>query len=201
MRDAGVGRVLVASLHQSIADLLPARLVFYENWLKADGLREGTIGLAPLSAVLSFLRQEGEIYDQVMVSAGEYAADWTVDSMAPALREAISMMPLWLRARWLLTVAAGLVHSSYQGSRARARVRRGVARIELRQSVLCSVREPVKDPLCRFYAAAFTRIMTRFSLPCAAAVAECRATQPSASLCVVSMPINRRIDAAPVPQA
>ena len=60
MRDAVVGRVLVASLHQGISDILPARLAFYENWLHAEGLRDGTIGLAPLYAVLSFLRQEGE---------------------------------------------------------------------------------------------------------------------------------------------
>ena len=43
MRGAGVGRVLVASLHQSIADILPTRLGFYENWLNPAGLREGTI--------------------------------------------------------------------------------------------------------------------------------------------------------------
>ena len=60
MREAGIGRVLVASLHQGIADILPTRLAFYENWLNAEGLREGTIGLAPLFAVLSFLRTEGE---------------------------------------------------------------------------------------------------------------------------------------------
>jgi len=59
MREAGIGRVLVASLHQAISDILPTRLGFYENWLSVEGLREGTIGLAPLYAVLSFLRQEG----------------------------------------------------------------------------------------------------------------------------------------------
>ena len=37
MRDAGIGRVLVASLHQGIADILPTRLGFYENWLNAEG--------------------------------------------------------------------------------------------------------------------------------------------------------------------
>ena len=62
MNDAGVGRLLVASLHQGIADLLPTRLEFYEGWLNPAGLREGRIGLAPLAAVLSFLRQEGEAY-------------------------------------------------------------------------------------------------------------------------------------------
>ena len=63
MREAGIGRVLVASLHQGIADILPTRLTFYENWLNAEGLRDGTIGLAPLYAVLSFLRQEGDAYE------------------------------------------------------------------------------------------------------------------------------------------
>ena len=58
MSDAGIGRVLVASLHQGIADILPNRLTFYENWLSAEGLRQGTIGHAALLGVLSFLRQE-----------------------------------------------------------------------------------------------------------------------------------------------
>ena len=60
MSEPRIGRILVASLHQSIQDLLPNRIEFYENWLSTAGLREGTIGLAPLSAVLSFLRLEGE---------------------------------------------------------------------------------------------------------------------------------------------
>jgi hypothetical protein len=33
MDDSGVGRLLVASLHQSIAEELPSRLEFYEAWL------------------------------------------------------------------------------------------------------------------------------------------------------------------------
>ena len=39
--------------------ILPTRLSFYENWLNAEGLRGGTIGLGAVNAVLSFLRQEG----------------------------------------------------------------------------------------------------------------------------------------------
>ena len=62
----------------------PTRLGFYENWLNAEGLRDGTIGLAPLYAVLSFLRQEGEAYQLITTRAGEYAAEWTVESMPPA---------------------------------------------------------------------------------------------------------------------
>src|SRR3989449_1088596 len=93
MREAGIGRVLVASLHQGIADILPTRLSFYENWLNAEGLREGTIGLAPLYAVLSFLRQEGEAYQMITTRAGEYAAEWTVASMPPRAGAAASTRP------------------------------------------------------------------------------------------------------------
>src|ERR1700689_5051921 len=99
MREAGVGRVLVASLHQAIGDILPARLGFYENWLNAAGLREGTIGLAPLYAVLSFLRQEGDVYQTVTTRAGEYAAEWTVQAMPPVQRAILKAAPAWLRSR------------------------------------------------------------------------------------------------------
>ena len=97
--DARIGRVLVASLHQAIADVLPDRLEFYENWLTVPGLREGTIGLAPLSAVLSFLRLEGEAYNKTMARAGEYAADWTVSSMSTLEKRVISALPTVLRTR------------------------------------------------------------------------------------------------------
>src|SRR5205814_1236815 len=105
MREAGIGRVLVASLHQGIADILPTRLAFYENWLNAEGLREGTIGLGPLYAVLSFLRQEGDAYQMITSRAGEYAAEWTILAMRPARRAMIRAAPAWLRSRILLRLA------------------------------------------------------------------------------------------------
>src|SRR5439155_25272548 len=51
MTDARIRRVLAASLHQAIGDVLPQRLDFYEVWLKSEGLRDGSIGLAPMTAV------------------------------------------------------------------------------------------------------------------------------------------------------
>src|SRR4051794_22660043 len=154
MREAGIGRVLVASLHQGIADILPTRLDFYENWLNADGLREGTIGLAPLYAVLSFLRQEGEAYQMITTRAGEYAAEWTVQSLPPARRAIIKGAPPWLRGRLILRIAGDLVRSSFRGNRALTRLRKGTASIEVRASIFCTVREPAPQPLCGFYAAA-----------------------------------------------
>ena len=38
MSEPRIGRVLVASLHQAIADVLPTRLEFYENWINVNGL-------------------------------------------------------------------------------------------------------------------------------------------------------------------
>jgi hypothetical protein len=197
MRDVGgVGRVLVASLHQGIADVIPARLVFYENWLTAEGLRDGTIGVAPLSAVLSFLRQEGAAYDLIMKRAGEYATDWTVESMLPMRRAMLGAMPAWLRARLLLGLARKLVRSSYQRSRAVSSVRRGVASVDLHDSVFCTVREPVAHPLCGFYAAAVTELFQRFGLSAVATVSSCRATSAATASCVLKMPLRAPVEEA-----
>jgi hypothetical protein len=187
MREPGIGRVLVASLHQAIADILPTRLGFYENWLNADGLREGTIGLAPLYAVLSFLRQEGDAYQIITARAGEYAAEWTVQSMRPGRRTFIRATPAWIRRRLMLRLSRQLVRESYQGSRAISRVRRGTARVDVRASIFCTVREPVAQPLCGFYAAAFMRLGSMFDLRSQAQVVSCRGTgEPSCVLTIAS---------------
>jgi hypothetical protein len=185
MSDPGIGRVLVASLHQGISDILPDRLSFYENWLHAEGLREGTIGLAPLSAVLSFLRQEGDAYDLITTRAGNYAAEWTVQSMPQMRRAMLKASPGWVRRRMLMRLARHLVRETYQGSRMIFRFRRGVARVDVRASVFCTVREPVAHPLCGFYAAAFTRLMSLFEIGATANVIACRGT--GGSSCVLQM--------------
>jgi hypothetical protein len=193
MREAGIGRVLVASLHQGIADILPTRLGFYENWLNAEGLRDGTIGLAPLYAVLSFLRQEGDAYEIITTRAGEYAAEWTVQSMQPIERAFIKSSPLWLRGRLVLRLAGRLVRASYHGSRVVSKVRRGTASIDVRASIFCTVREPVAHPLCGFYASAFTKLVELFGLHTRAVVVRCRGTGEAS--CVLEMSLAN-LDAA-----
>jgi hypothetical protein len=176
MREAGIGRVLVASLHQGIADTLPQRLSFYESWLHAEGLRDGTIGLAPLYAVLSFLRQEGPPYDTIARSAGEYAAEWTVESMGPFERRVIKSAPDWLRPRLVLRLANRLVKDSFRTGRLVFRLRKGVANLELRESPFCNVREPVAASLCGYYVAAFNRLCKLFDLSSRIDVVSCRGT-------------------------
>ena len=188
MREPGIGRVLVASLHQAIADILPTRLSFYENWLNAEGLREGTIGLAPLYAVLSFLRLEGGAYEIITTRAGEYAAEWTVQSMSPLQRTILRASPARLRIRMLLRLSRQLVRETYQGSRAILRVEKGTANVDVRASIFCTVREPVAQPLCGFYAAAFTRLMTMFNIGARTRVVACRGT--GGATCVLQVALG-----------
>jgi hypothetical protein len=176
MTDAGVGRLLVASLHQGIADLLPTRLEFYEAWLNPAGLRDGKIGLAPLAAVLSFLRQEGAPYHLIAARAGEYTAEWTVVDLAPFKRALIRAAPPALRIRLVMRLARQMVRNTYGGSRAIVRWKNGSAAVDLRGSIFCEVREPVSQPLCEFYASAIRRLMYLFSVEVDVGTEQCRGT-------------------------
>ena len=151
--------MLVASLHQGISDLMPTRLEFYENWLNPTGMRDGKIGLAPLAAVLSFLRQEGEPYTLVTQRAGEYAAQWTFDNLSPIERSFIRALPVMMRARMAMQLAKKVVQRSYWRQPRRLRsCGAGRARLTLRNSIFCAVREPFDWPLCVFYSAALSHL-------------------------------------------
>ena len=179
--------MLVASLHQAIAERLPMRLGFYESFLNPEGLRDGTIGVAPLMGVLSFLRQEGAAYEVIVQSAGEYAADWTVASLSPVRRNLISAMPAWLRARLVMGLAADLVRASREKSRVRWRLRRGTGRVQLHESIFCTVRDPVALPLCGFYLAVYRRMLALFHLPLAPQVEQCRGVDRTGGVCTLSV--------------
>ena len=189
MNDAGIGRLLVASLHQGIADLLPTRLEFYEGWLNPSGLREGRIGLAPLAAVLSFLRQEGEAYQLVAARAGEYAAEWMFAELPSFERRLVIGMPDAIRLRLVTRLARRLVRQTYGGSRAVVKWRKGRGSVDLRGSIFCEVRDSVEEPLCEFYAAAIRRLMHLFHIQVAVGTERCRAT--GASQCLMSVSIQQ----------
>lgn len=176
MRDAGIGRLLVASLHQGIADRLPDRLEFYENWLNPRGLRDGTIGLAPLHAVLSFLRTEGDDYGRVTTTAGEYAAEWAVSELSPLRRWAATRLPGLLRRHVAIGVARSLIVRAYTGSRTSLAMRKRVATLEIRNSIFCGVRDRVPAPLCQFHAAAVTRVLRDLGHPAITTIIACQAT-------------------------
>ena len=185
MTEGGVGRLLVASLHQAIADVLPSRLEFYEAWLNPVGLREGRIGLAPLAAVLSFLRQEGDAYGLVVARAGEYAAEWTVADLPGFRRSVIRLTPAGLRPRMVMRLARSLIRNTYSGSRGVVRWRKDQGAVDLRGSLFCEVRDPVQQPLCQYYASAIRRVMGLFGVDVEVDTEKCRATGAGQCLMVV----------------
>jgi predicted hydrocarbon binding protein len=188
MIEAGIGRLLVASLHQGIADLLPTRLEFYEAWLNPVGLRDGRIGLAPLAAVLSFLRQEGEPYQLIAARAGEYTAEWTVADMPAMERAMIRAAPPALRTWFVMRLARKMIRNTYKGSRAIVRWRKGEGAIDIRGSIFCEVRDRVEHPLCEFYASAIRRLLYLFNLDADVGITQCRAA--GAGQCLMSVNVR-----------
>jgi hypothetical protein len=188
MVDAGIGRLLVASLHQGIADVAPERLPFYENWLTPPGLREGKFGLAPLHAVLSFLRLEGqESYESIMRRAGSYSGDWGYAELSSFERAAVRCLPAALRTRGALYLSRRLVTGTFKGSRASTRLRKGSGTMDIRASIFCEVRETAQWPMCVFYSAAVERFLRRFDLDASVDVNQCRASGGTGCTMVVTI--------------
>jgi predicted hydrocarbon binding protein len=177
MVDAGIGRLLVASLHQGIADVMPSRLPFYEHRLTPPGLRDGKFGLAPLNAVLSFLRLEGQgPYEQTMRQAGRHTGEWAYLEMGALPRSLVRMCPTPLRARWALRLSHRLMRQTFRRSSASVRVRRGTGTVELRGSIFCEVREAVGWPTCVFYASAVEEFLQCFDIGAEVQVSQCKGT-------------------------
>src|SRR3989442_7563775 len=107
--------------------------------------------------------------------------------MPPLQRAAIKAAPAWLRTGMLLRLARQLGRNSYTGSRAISRFRRGLASIDVRASVFCTVRQPASQPLRGFYAAALTRLLTLFNMHARAEDVPCRGTGEPTRLLQVAM--------------
>jgi hypothetical protein len=173
MTDDGVGRLLVVSLHQSIGDTLPQRLEYYEHWLTPMGLREGRGGLAPLGAVLSFLRQEGEpAYTRVMLLAGRYAADWHHADAGWRLR-LMRWVPRWLRKRIALRRVRPLLRATFEPVSVSVSTRRGVGTVTIARSVFCTLRETWAWPTCAYYAGAVQQALALHGVEAEVGIAVC----------------------------
>ncbi len=185
MTEARVGRLLAACLHQAIVDQLPQRLEFYEHWLHSEGLRDGSIGLAPTIAVLGFLRTEGPAYQGVVERAGTLAAEWSVASLSPVERRAIMWLPRGLRARAALRVTARIAASICSATRASARVRRRTARLSVKASIFCDVREDRPLPLCGFYRTLAESTLAALGVPALGRLTQCHAV--AEGVCIVTL--------------
>lgn len=160
MVDAGIGRLLISSLHQGIADISPNRLEFYENWLSPTGMRDGRIGLAPLGAVLSFLhREEAPTNDQIVERAGRYAADWTFADISAIRRWYLRRLPMGMRARAALGLGKTLVLTTVRESKVKTRVNGSTAAIDINSALFDQLRDPATIPMRAFYASAIDRLL------------------------------------------
>jgi hypothetical protein len=190
MTDGHLGRLLPACLHQAIADEMPQRLDFYEEWLHPDRLLDGTIGLAPLSAVLGFLRTEGPGYEAVVRRAGTLAAEWSIASLPPLRRRFGQTLPLALRCRYALRIAKRIVQSLLSTTRAATKIRRGRATVRVDSSIFCAVRERPAAPLCGFYRALVDETLRVFQINAATTIESCHAV--SSGSCVMAIDLHGR---------
>jgi hypothetical protein len=188
MTEGHIGRLVAASLHQAIGEELPQRLDFYENWLHSEGLRDGSIGLAPMMAVLGFLRTEGDGYDRVVERAGALAAEWSLMSLPSFRRRLVGWMPGRFRMRSALRVASAIVTTVDSRSRLVVRLRGRTAQVEVTSSVFCAVRDVQMAPLCGFYRSLAITTLAHFGLQSRAQVDRCRAM--GASACVIDVTLD-----------
>jgi hypothetical protein len=194
MVDAGIGRLLISSLHQGIADVSPMRLEFYENWLTPKGMRDGRIGLAPLGAVLSFLhREEAPTNDQIVARAGRYAADWTFADLSSLRRWMIRRLPMPLRARAALGVAKGMIMTTVSESKVKVRYDGSSAVIDINSALFDQLRNPATIPMRAFYASAVDRILAHCAVDAAVSVTT---DQPGAWSLAIQVRGPRPLEAA-----
>jgi hypothetical protein len=89
----------------------------------------------------------------------------------------IRILPRWFRARAAARVASAIVREVLSTSRASTRIRRSQMRLDVTESLFCSVREPQTVPLCAFYSAVAARAFERFGLSSRGRIEECRAVK------------------------
>lgn len=160
MVDAGIGRLLIASLHQGIADVCPTRLDFYENWLSPTGLRDGRMGLAPLGAVLSFVNREEPPADRVIPAhAGACAAEWAFAATSGFRKSLLRRMPVSMKTRAALGLGRALVTETISQSKVKSRVKGASGVIEIQSPIFQYLREQSSVPMRRFYASAYSEFL------------------------------------------
>jgi hypothetical protein len=178
-----VGRLLVATVHQAITDELPARLDFYEHWLKGERVRDGGVGLAPMSAVLGFLRAEGDAGAGVRRRAGALAAEWTWADVPAARRQWLCRAPRWWRLRAVARLAAWAIRDGHSASVVTWRVHRGTVEFRITHALFCRVRDRQAAPQCEFLQALIDGFYLSAGVPLSVQAVECAAT--GAPACVI----------------
>jgi hypothetical protein len=175
MSESRIGRIVVASLHEALADQLPLRLDFYESYLPPMGMRSGRIGVASFTAALSFLRFEEGAYDAVVRQAGRFAAEWSLDEVSPMRRAFWMQLPARQRQRRGMSLTARLADQTVRTARGHVTRPWRQPLLTITGSPFCELRQRSAAPLCGFYAAAMERFCELLGIPVAARITACRA--------------------------
>jgi hypothetical protein len=191
-----VGRVLLESLHQAIDEVLPARLEYYERWLKPAEAPSPKLGAASFSAMLSFLHQEGAEADIVLDFAGQYAAVRSFNGLFALRRAFLRMLPRRLRARRATRLVVRVLAALHGESRVDMSRRRSTVFINIEGSPFCAAAPPAEPPTCRFYSTFILTFLQLFHLRAAVRVTRCRASGVPSCLFMVLADQPRQIGAS-----
>jgi hypothetical protein len=183
--DGTVGRVLLASLHQAIGEVLPARLEFYEPWLQPPDHPDEALRIAPFGAMLSALQQEDDS-QHVIARAGQYAAIRSVEQLSALRRAGIRVLPRRIRARKAVGLIVRILPALYADARIDVTRRGGTIFIGIEGSPFCTPIGRPGRPSCHFYSNAVTTFLQLFKLSPAVRVSRCRESgTPSCLLTVL----------------
>jgi hypothetical protein len=192
MTEPRISRVVVGALHQALADHLPLRLEFYEDYLRPMRLREGRVGAASFLAALSFLRREDGEWERVMMRAGHHAAEWIFDSFSGWQQALYRRVPIAWRVKHALRLVRDLISETMPDSRATFAFRRGHGRLVIHGSAFCDVRERTPAPMCRFYGATLERLSELLNVSVRLSWEGCRAMgEPS---CVLMLAVTGALE-------
>jgi hypothetical protein len=180
-----VGRVLLASLHQAIAEVLPARLGFYERWLTSDSADRRDVAIESFIVMLDYLEQEGRPYNAITARAGHYAAIRSFRKLFVLDRAYLRLLPRRLRARKAIRLVVQMLPALYRDVRVELTRRGGTAFIGIDGSPFCDTRVTNEPPSCGFVSSAITTYLELLNLRPAVRVTRCRASGASSCLVVV----------------
>ena len=160
---ATVKRVLLASLHQGIGEVLPSRLGFYERWLNPS-TPDASLGVASFMAMLTFLQQEGEAFDLISSRAGHHAALRAFQELPPFRRACLRMLPRRIRARRAVGLLTRILPSLYPETRVDVTRRRSTVFVGIDGSPFCAVRGSAASASCSFYVNTIAAFLELFNL-------------------------------------
>jgi len=186
-----VGRVLLESLHQAVDEVLPARVEFYERWLKPDATQN--VSAASFAAMLSVLHQEGAASHVIFDFAGQYAAVRSFNGLLALRRAFMRMLPRRLRARMATRLLIRVLARLHGETRIDMSRRRSTVFINVEGSPFCAAAPPAEPPTCRFYSTFILTFLQLFHLRAAVRVTRCRASGVPSCLFMVLADQPRQI--------